>query len=750
MVGRYLVMIRTFGSRRSLIRGFFFTSGIPALVYQLAWQRVLFRLFGVNMESVTIVVTAFMLGLGIGSLIGSWLTNRRTFPPLLLIAIIETVVGLFGVLSLQLFAVMDPLVRDLSLSGQVLAALALLFLPTGLMGMTLPLLVGHFIARSSNVGLSTGSLYYANTMGAVVGCLVAAFALFPWLGLQHSVWMAAAVNLAIGISALAAFLVMGKDAPSAFPENQETRNHSTIMPIGWGMSLGLAFFAGFISLSYEIILVRLANYESGSLTTAMTLTLAAFLLGVASGARIASEWCARPVSSTELCGKIVTSLMVSTVFGLLLLPVLSVSYPLGKAMIAIITVATFAIARALGAIFPVLAHFAVPPDSRSGSRVGLILLADILGCAAGSLLTGFVLADVFDAQALTVTLALLTCGISVPFARIALGAVKRPAFLFGIAVAVMLMLFQVPLSARVMDVMLYKDARSHAPPLNRLVENRDGIIAAAADGTVYGNGMYDGHFNVSLVHDINGIIRPFGLSLYHPHPRDVLMIGLASGSWGQVIASNPEVERFTIVEINPGYLSLIREQPEVASLLTNPKVHIVIDDGRRWLRRNPEARFDAVMANTAYHFRANASNVLSLEFDDLIRAHLKPGGIFFYNTTGSLRALRTGCMSFRFGFRVTNHMLVSDSHFDLNVDRWRRNLLATKIDGKPVFDLRRPEDVAALHKVLALPVGASGTSALPERQLMEPCSVILAKTARFQPITDDDMGTEWRYMLGFE
>jgi predicted membrane-bound spermidine synthase len=200
-------MIHPLSSRRSLILSFFFTSGIPALVYQLAWQRVLFRLFGVNMESVTIVVTAFMLGLGIGSLIGSWLADRR-FSPLLLIAIIEMAVGLFGVLSLQLFAVLEPLVRDLTLPGQVIAALGLLFLPTALMGMTLPLLAGHFIARSANVGLSTGSLYYTNTMGAVVGCIVAALALFPWLGLQHSVWIAAAINIAIGIAALTAFLVM--------------------------------------------------------------------------------------------------------------------------------------------------------------------------------------------------------------------------------------------------------------------------------------------------------------------------------------------------------------------------------------------------------------------------------------------------------------------------------------------------------------------------------------------------------------
>jgi predicted membrane-bound spermidine synthase len=745
-----LTVIRIFAAQRSLVGLFFFISGVPALVYQLAWQRVLFRLFGVNMESVTIVVTAFMLGLGIGSLIGSWLADRRNMPPLLLIAVIETAIGLFGIFSLKFFSAMDPLVSDLSLLGQVAAALVLLFLPTALMGMTLPLLVGHFIARSANVGLSTGSLYYANTMGAVVGCLAATFALFPWLGLQHSVWSAAAINLAIGACALAAFLAWEKKAARPVFEPQPVEEPARTTLLSFRIGLGLAFFVGFISLSYEIILVRLANYDSGSTTTAMTLTLAVFLLGIASGARTASEWCAGPMSSKQLCSKIVTGLMVSTLAGLLLLPVLRISFPLGQAIIAIILIATFAIARALGAIFPLLAHFAVQPDSRSGGRVGLILLADILGSAAGALLTGFVLTDVLGAQGLAVTLALLTLGVAAPFARLAWGAMKRSAFLLGLASAAVLVLFQEPLSARVMDAMLYKAELREKPPLSGLVENRDGIIAQGTDGTVYGNGVYDGHFNVSLVNDVNGIIRPFGLSLYHPHPRDVLMIGLASGSWAQVIASNPEVEHFTVVEINPGYLPLIRARPEVASLLKNPKVRIVFDDGRRWLRRNPQVRFDAVIANTTYHFRANASSVLSLEFDNLIRAHLKPGGIFFYNTTSSLRALRTGCVGFRYGYRVTNHLLVSDAPFDLDVNRWRTNLLATKIDGKPVFDPGRPGDMAALRNVLALTTGANGAIAHPDQQPMEPCSVILARTAALQPITDDNMGTEWRYALGFE
>src|SRR5208282_6297852 len=81
----------------------FFFSGFPALIYQLTWQRALFRIFGVNIESVTIVVTAFMLGLGLGSLAGGWASRRRGIPLLPLLAAIELMTGAFGLISLEIF-----------------------------------------------------------------------------------------------------------------------------------------------------------------------------------------------------------------------------------------------------------------------------------------------------------------------------------------------------------------------------------------------------------------------------------------------------------------------------------------------------------------------------------------------------------------------------------------------------------------------------------------------------------------------
>jgi spermidine synthase len=125
------------------------------------------------------------------------------------------------------------------------------------------------------------------------------------------------------------------------------------------------------------------------------------------------------------------------------------------------------------------------------------------------------------------------------------------------------------------------------------------------------------------------------------------MIGLSSGSWATVVANHPGVTRLTVIEINPGYLGLIRQYPDVAGLLTNPKVEIHIDDGRRWLTRNADRKFDAVLANTTFHWRSNASNLLSVEFLELIRSHLNPGGFYFYNTTDSLRSPRPDARSSR-------------------------------------------------------------------------------------------------------
>jgi SAM-dependent methyltransferase len=328
---------------------------------------------------------------------------------------------------------------------------------------------------------------------------------------------------------------------------------------------------------------------------------------------------------------------------------------------------------------------------------------------------------------------------------------QRRRFLILPAGAVLLLaLFQGPLSRNAIESMLYKKETPQHPPLARVIENRYGIVAESPDGMVYGGGVYDGHFNTDLVHDVNGIVRPYSLSLFHPAPREVFMIGLASGSWAQVVAADPMVRHLTIVEINPAYLPLIRERAEVASLLRNPKVTLIIDDANRWLRRHPANRYDAVIANATYHFRANATTLLSQEFDHLVAQHLRRGGVYIYNTTDSARIQVTGCRNFRDGYRLFNFMVLGVDPLPVDAARWRSNLLATRIDGKPILNLSRQEDANQLDHLMAIPGYARVLSSNPAKQPLEACANVMRRNAGAVPVTDDNMGTEWRYPLGLD
>src|SRR5262245_26364722 len=87
----------------ALLHFVFFVSGFSAILYQLVWQRSLFTIYGTSSESVTMVVTAFMLGLGLGSLAGGALSQSasRFLPGLFAAA--ELAIGVFGLVSLELF-----------------------------------------------------------------------------------------------------------------------------------------------------------------------------------------------------------------------------------------------------------------------------------------------------------------------------------------------------------------------------------------------------------------------------------------------------------------------------------------------------------------------------------------------------------------------------------------------------------------------------------------------------------------------
>lgn len=177
----------------------FLVSGFAALIYQIVWQRSLYAAFGVNIESITVIVSLFMAGLGVGSFVGGAAANRWPGQAPVLFLICELGIGLFGVASLPLIHAVSRMTIQSSPAVVTLVVYALLALPTMLMGATLPILVGHLYRHYRNVGKSVGLLYCINTLGSAAACFLTADLLFVLMGQGGAVLVAAACNLAAGI-----------------------------------------------------------------------------------------------------------------------------------------------------------------------------------------------------------------------------------------------------------------------------------------------------------------------------------------------------------------------------------------------------------------------------------------------------------------------------------------------------------------------------------------------------------------------
>jgi hypothetical protein len=175
----------------------FFVSGVAALVYQVCWQRLLFSAFGVDIDSVTIIVSVFMLGLGLGALVGGDLADRRPAQALRFFALCELGIGSFGIVSPTLIRATGEMFVGAPQWQVAVANFLLLLLPTCLMGATLPILVAHVTRIWGNVGKSIGLLYQVNTVGAAFGVAIVGFGWFLLFELDTAIYMAAVLNISV-------------------------------------------------------------------------------------------------------------------------------------------------------------------------------------------------------------------------------------------------------------------------------------------------------------------------------------------------------------------------------------------------------------------------------------------------------------------------------------------------------------------------------------------------------------------------
>lgn len=712
----------------------FLASGMAALVYEVVWQRVLFSIYGVNVESVTLIVALFMFGLGVGALAGGAVSRRHPDRIPWLFAACELGIGAFGAVSVPLMEWVGARTLAMPLWGVAGAIALLLLVPVLLMGATLPLLVEHLTRHHETVGGAMGRLYALNTLGAAIASLVTVDVLFVLLGRQATVFVAVTLNVLVAVLVYRFARRLGaKDAPSAAPPGtDEAPVAASRERLPLPAVLGLAFFAGFLSLSQEIVWMRPLAFATQGAPQVFGQVLGVFLVGVAAGAWKAKKLC--EAGGGGILVHVGRRLVAAGVLYYLALPlfggamVLSrgVGVPVGYVLVGLV-------AYMMGLVLPLLGDLGTS-DGATGRGVSFVYAANVAGATAGPLFTGFFLLErlSFSQCTVLVACATLAVGVAVLHASGALrrGELRRYGRLAALAVAVAVLVHRplyLHLPERLRDGPTYDPAR----PFDEIIQNRSGILSVRreADGDMmYGGGIYDGRFNVDPVKNTNEISRAYAVGALHREPRHVLEIGLSTGSWTWALAAHRSVESITVVEINPGYEALIRARSPHREILEDPRIAIHHDDGRRWLLRHPDARFDFILMNTTYHWRSNMTNLLSREFMELCRRRLNPGGVLYFNATRNPDAGRTAAEVFAHVTMFSSFVVASDAPFDMTVEERREGLRGFLREGRSIYESGGAKGVAELEALASTDFSDRPFRADPQLRV----------------ITDDNMNPEFK------
>src|SRR5712664_1010044 len=651
----------------------FFLSGATGLIYELLWVRVLYQSFGSTIQSVTTVVAAYMGGLGLGA----WLFGRRADRaprPAVLYGWLEIAIGIFGILSPLILGLAHSIyigtAGALALGGGAsvalrfgLAALVLL-IPTTLMGGTLPVLTRALMGEDRGLlKPSLGRLYGLNTLGAMTGTALAGFFLIEFVGVRASLWVTAAINLAIG--GVAIFLGREQSLPDPAREpggaqiQPATRDHLTTLAL---VLLGLTAFA---SLLNEIAWTRVLIMIVGGSTYGFTLILLVFLLGIGLGSIIVarrSEPRAETAATAALAQGVtgVGAAVLFVLFGLLPSYIIAVfQFPdltaasrlllMGVAVGAVVLIP----AIGMGMTFPLLTDLTARSREARGADVGAAYALNTVGSILGAVLTGFVLIVALGTQA-TLRVGLAVNGLAaLALAGLAARGVAegsaedrrlrvRVLSAAGLGTLALVAAAAAPgWSTRLIDLgpTIYARQRMDGPARERFLTHRGSRQLAFREGpnatvsvwesesgrSLRVNGKVDGSDRGDMDTQVMLGLAP---AVARAGAASALVIGYGTGVTAQVLATVPSMQRLRVVEIEPSVVQMDSFFVDVnGAVLTRPDVRVVIDDARSAFQLDNQ-RYDVIVSEPSNPWVAGVATLYTPEFFRIARARLSEGGVF--------------------------------------------------------------------------------------------------------------------------
>ncbi|HET6823215.1 MAG TPA: fused MFS/spermidine synthase, partial [Anaerolineales bacterium] len=634
-----------------LFASLFLISGAAGLIYEIVWERLLELYFGVTMVSVTLIVSAYMAGLGVGSLIGGRIA-RDLKNTLFLYGLLEIGIALFGLISPNLIVWVGQATAGAPYVLVFLISFVILLIPTTLMGMTLPLLTQSFVDRVEVSGRVIGLLYGINTLGAAIGTVLAGYVLIGFYGLDGTAYIAVLLNGLVGLFAFA--LSRWQFAPEAVSEAAQA---ATPVNRIWGYRTILlaSFLVGFIGLGFEILWIRILLIVNKNTAYAFPSILFVFLLGLALGGYLFGRKADTSANPVALFCKIELSGAVVAVFTFLLFwislqyqppwienftdtqkptfPFVEAENQFSFSRRALlrnlwnyflpILILVLPASVVLGGGLPVLDRLSIQNPLLSGRRVGDIHLANILGSVAGSLAISFLLLPAFGSEW---TMKLLVLSTFIFPTLYFLGKPRKTSLsgsdysLFSLALIALIGFFLVPPRGEFYD-RLYSYGTGQESVVS---ESGDSVLALTYEtqnphpaGWFWIGGEINSLFPAQGLYEERSLLCA-GAS----RPKRILIIGFGGGFSALFYKSIPDVEEIVVVELLSDIAPFLGRHMDSARVtLGDPRVTYFVDDGRRYLNASPNEKFDLISIDPLRVHTAGHNNLYSEEALNIYKEH---------------------------------------------------------------------------------------------------------------------------------
>ena len=634
------------GLRLPIICAVLFLSGIGALIFETLWLRLSGLAFGNSVWATALILSSFMAGLALGNAIAASSRIRR-WRPLLLYALLEGLVALFGCTIVFGLPVLGELMRPMwqtlwnyqpTLLGlRFIVSFLILLVPTTAMGLTLPVLIEDPALRQTNFGRVIGFLYGSNTLGAVAGAALGEGYLIAAFGLRGTSF---AAGLAVCLAAAIALLVARTDTDNgksiALPVFPLRLDVSYRPP--WQLLL-VSFGTGCILLALEVIWFRFLRLYVASSSTAFAVMLAVVLAGIGFGGIVAGAIHRRSTRPNHLLPVLLLLSAILTLLAYLffpgdLIPASTGVFELTWWQTALLSIAlVFPVALLSGIVFPSIVGEVQASVGDRMNSTGITTLFNTAGAAFGPLVASFLLLPGLGYQSSLVLCAVAYAVLGIFVIRRSSWSFRQPVglIIMGLCAVVILLLAIFPYRR---DEMHFGHARHFLGHLVKKVEGSSEtyqLLRYDLFGEPYHYQLLTSGFSMSGTSpQSQRYMRMFAyLPLaFRPQSEDVLLICYGCGVTADAFLHGLHVKRMDVVDISKEVFLLAGRYWGInySNPLRDPRVTTFVQDGRFFMQASPRP-YDIISGEPPPPKVAGSVNLYTEEFFSLIKSRLKEGGI---------------------------------------------------------------------------------------------------------------------------